>query len=274
MPKVFMKLRRLKHSPMAINPWKNQLYFGEHRVLKPTGSLYLHCDPTSSHYLKILLDGIFSVKNFRNEISWKRTHAHSGSNKYGPIHDVIFFYTKSETYQWHPIKVPYTESYIQNFFRFTDDTGRRYRATILTGSGIRHGLSGQPWRGIDPTAVGRHWAIPGFIRAQLNLTNNATVHEVLDELDQQHRILWPNKPGGTPSFKQYLDDIQGVNLQDIWTDIPPLSAQSAERLGYPTQKPEALLERIITASSQPGNLILVPFCGCGTAVAVAERLQR
>lgn len=244
------------------------------RVLKSSGSIYMHCDPTASHYLKMLMDAVFGPLNFRNEIVWKRTHAHSGATRYGPVHDVIFFYTKSDNYLWNQQSTPYSEEYVEQFFRFKDPDGRKYRATILTGSGTRNGSSGKPWRGIDPTKSGRHWAIPGYVRPLLGEMTTSDVQAALDKLDGIGRILWPNKPGGVPSFKQYIDDMEGVYLQDIWTDLPPISAQAKERLGYPTQKPEALMERIIKASSREGEIVLDPFCGCGTTVSVAERLRR
>jgi site-specific DNA-methyltransferase (adenine-specific) len=245
-----------------------------HRVLEQLGSIYLHCDPTASHYLKLVMDAIFSNYNFKNEIIWKRTHAHSGGYRYGPVHDVILFYSKSDNYKWNSQYIAYSQEYIERFFRFQDSNGKRYRSTILTGSGTRKGFSGKAWRGYDPTSIGRHWAIPGYIRESLGEYANADIHTVLDKLDDMGRILWPSKSGGTPSFKQYIDDIEGVKMQDIWTDIPPISAQAKERLGYPTQKPELLLERIIKASSKKDDVILDPFCGCGTAIAVAERLGR
>ncbi len=244
------------------------------RVLKPTGSIYLHCDPTASHYLKILMDAVFGPVGCRNEIVWKRTHAHGGAKRYGPVHDVLLFYARSGEYHWIGTYTPYDEEYVNSFFRFQDESGRRYRSTILTGTGTRKGSSGKPWRGIDPTAIGRHWAIPGYIRKLLPNPGVDTAQEALDQLDELGRVLWPKKKGGTPSFKQYLDDMPGVPLQDVWTDIPPISARAAERLGYPTQKPEALLERIIAASSNEGDVVLDPFCGCGTAIAVAQRLGR
>lgn len=244
------------------------------RVLTDTGSIYLHCDPTASHYLKMLMDAVFGPVNFRNEISWKRTHAHSGARRYGPVHDILLFYSNTSDYLWHPQQTSYSEKYIETFFRFSNPDGRRYRSTILTGSGTRRGESGQPWRGVDPTKSGRHWAIPGYVRQLFSGEPPATVQEALDKLDSLGRILWPAKKGGVPSFKQYLDDMPGVDLQDIWEDIPPISAQAKERLGYPTQKPEALLERIINASSNEGDVVLDPFCGCGTTIAVAQRLKR
>jgi site-specific DNA-methyltransferase (adenine-specific) len=229
-----------------------------HRVLKPTGSLYLHCDPTASHYLKVILDTIFGPENFRSEVVWKRTSAHSSAKRYGPIHDVIFFYSKSGQYVWNQQYQPYGESYIQQFYRSTDEQGRRFTLGDLTGAGIRHGETGNPWRGVDVTAKGRHWMVPP---------------SELDKLDLQGQIYWPQK-GDMPRLKRYLDDMLGVPLQDIFSDIPPLSAHDRERLGYPTQKPLALLERIIEASSNPGDVVLDPFCGCGTTVAAAAKLGR
>lgn len=245
-----------------------------YRVLKPTGSIYLHCDPTASHYLKVVMDSVFGPKSLANEIIWKRTYAHGGAKRFGPVHDSILFYRKGEEFVWNPQFVDYSEDYIRSFFRFSEPDGRRYRLTILTGSGIRHGSSGKPWKGIDPTAIGRHWAIPGYVRKALPNPKAKTVQEALDQLEESGRVAWPKKPGGSPSFKQYLDDMKGATLQDTWVDIPPLSAQARERLGYPTQKPEALLGRIIGASSNEGDVVLDPFCGCGTAVAAAQKLNR
>ena len=244
-----------------------------HRVLKSTGSLYLHCDPTASHYLKVLLDAVFGPTHFRNEVIWKRTHSHGGSVRYGPVHDTILFYSKSDEFTWTSPKTAYSEEYVERFFKWADPDGRRYRSTILTGSGTRRGESGKPWGGYDPTAAGRHWAIPGYVRPLMGDPAPQGVHEALDRLDTMGRMIWPAK-AGVPQFKQYLDDMEGVDLQDIWTDLPPIHSQSHERLGYPTQKPLALLERIILASSRPGDVVLDPFCGCGTAVDAAQKLDR
>jgi DNA modification methylase len=244
------------------------------RVLKPTGSIYLHCDPTASHYLKLLMDAIFGAGNFLNEVIWKRTASHGGARRYGPIHDVLLLYAKTDSYTWTGFTTDYTDSYKSDFFRFQDENGKPYRLTILTGSGKRAGASGKPWRNINPTAVGRHWAVPGYVRKLLPNPQVKPVQEALEQLDKLGRVVWPKKPGGTPAFKQYLDDLSGVSLQDVITDIRPISAQSAERMGYPTQKPEALLERAIRASSNEKDVVLDPFCGCGTAVVVAERLHR
>jgi len=245
-----------------------------HRVLKPTGSIYLHCDPTAGAHLRLLMDAVFGPASMLNEIIWKRTHAHGGAIRFGPVHDEILYYSKTGDYKWNPQHVPYSSEYISNFFKFTDPDGRRYRLTILTGSGVRKGSSGRPWQGIDPTSIGRHWAVPGYVRELLPNLKTDEVQEALDRLDEIGRIVWPKKVGGTPAFKQYLDDMEGVGIQDVWTDIPPISSQAQERLGYPTQKPQALLERIIKASSNEGDLVLDPFCGCGTTIAVAQRLNR
>lgn len=245
-----------------------------HKTLKSTGALYLHCDPTASHYLKIILDAIFGPQNFRSEIIWKRSHAHSGGNRFGPIHDTILFYAASEQHQCVPVRLPYSDEYVSQFFRFADPDGRQYRSTILTGSGTRNGDSGLPWREVNPTDSGRHWAVPGYLRSLFEEPIPTTVQQALDRLDEMGRILWPKKEQGVPSLKQYIDDMEGVEAQDIWSDIPPIGARAAERLGYPTQKPIALLERIIQSSSQVGDTVLDPFCGCGTAVDAAQNLGR
>jgi len=245
-----------------------------HRVLKPTGSLYLHCDPTASHYIKLLLDAIFGPKNYRNEISWKRTGAHGSARRYGPIHDVIFFYSKTDRFIWNNPKTSHDQDYISKHFRLIEPgTGRLFQAISLTGAGVRKGESGKPWKGINPTSVKRHWALPANILSGIGI-EGGTTQENLDALEAAGRIFWPQKSGGTPRLKFYADELEGAALPDVWTDINPISAHAKERLGYPTQKPEALLERIILASSNEGDIVFDPFCGCGTTVNVAERLHR
>lgn len=247
------------------------------RLLQPKGSIYLHCDPTASHYLKSLMDAIFGPQNFRNEVIWKRTSAHSGAKRFGPVHDTLLFYTASDKYTWNRTYQPYDPAYLKKHYRHKDKRGQ-FRIGDLTGSGIRSGDSGKPWRGYDPTSAGRHWALPstrslpnwfkppaGF--PEMNLQNR------LDVLDAQGLVYWPPK-GSVPSFKRYLDVMKGMAAQDIVVDISPIPSRSAERLGYPTQKPRALLERLIEASSNPGDLVLDPFCGCGTTLDAADRLQR
>lgn len=229
-----------------------------HRVLKPTGSLYLHCDPTASHYLKIVLDTIFGPERFLSEIIWKRTSAHSSAKRPGPVHDVLLYYSKSASYKWNRQYHQYDAEYIRQFYRHVDSDGRRYRLSDLMAGGIRHGSSGKIWRGVDPNQRGNHWKF--------------TI-EKLEELDKAGRIYWPPK-GSVPAYKRYLDEMSGVHLQDIWDDIPPIGAQAAERMGWPTQKPLALLERIINASSNPGDLVLDCFAGCGTTIVAAQGLRR
>lgn len=232
-----------------------------HRVLKPTGSMYLHCDWHAAHYLKVEMDKIFGDRLI-NHIVWKRTSAHTGEGKirsYGTVHDAILFYTKSNNYVFNPQYVPLDKDYVERFYRHVDKDGRRYRLSDLTAAGIRHGESGKPWKGIDPSKIGRHWA--------------TSVSE-LDQWNKQGRIYFPKKVGGVPSYKRYLDEMKGQLLQDIWIDIRPVQSQAKERLGYPTQKPEKLLERIISVSSNPTDIVLDPFCGCGTALVAAQRLGR
>jgi len=246
-----------------------------HRVLKPTGSLYLHCDPTASHYLKVMLDMVFGAENYRSEIVWKRSGSHGGSKRWGPLHDTIFFYSKSSNFTWNKVFEKYDDSYLEKFYRFSDKRGR-YRLVTLTGAGTRTGDSGKSWRGVNPTSVGRHWAVP--LSALSTITDEQTIkklstQEKLDLLDSAGLIYWPPK-GSVPQQKRYLDEAEGVSIQDVITDILPISSQAAERMGYPTQKPLALLERIINASSNPGDIVLDPFCGCGTAVEAAQKLDR
>lgn len=248
-----------------------------HRVLKPTGSIYLHCDPTASHYLKIILDAVFTPAQFRNEIVWKRTFAHGGAARWGDVHDIIFFYTKSDKYTWSRALQALDESYVDNKYRFDDSRGQ-YRLVVLTGPGATKGPSGQPWHGYNPTTAGRHWAVP---KSALNALEQEGIkiptglHDQLELLYAHDFIRFPQKSDGSqgvPEFKMYLPE--GQPIQDVITDIPPINSQAQERLGYPTQKPLALLERIITASSSEDDIVLDPFCGCGTATHAAEKLQR
>lgn len=233
------------------------------RVLKPTGSLYLHCDPTASHYIKVILDGIFHHKNFRSEIIWKRSHAHSSARRWGPIHDTILFYTKGDNYTWNRVYQPYDPEYIEQFFKFDDGDGRgNYWTGDLTGAGTRNGPSGEPWRGFDVRAMGRHWAY---------------APEELDRLDADRRIYWPQTAGAMPKLKRYLSEAKGIPAQDIMLDVPSLQRMSSaykESLGYPTQKPIGLLERIIAASTNPGDTVFDPFAGCGTAIYASHLMQR
>lgn len=229
-------------------------------ILKDTGSIYLHCDPAASHYIKVMMDGIFGHQNFLNEIIWKRTSAHSSAKRYGPIHDVILFYAKSDRYTWNKQYTAYDQHYLDEFYTHDAGTGgRRWRRSDLTGAGIRHGETGLPWRGIDVTAKGRHWF---------------TSPTELDKLDAAGKIHWPAKKNGMPMLKRYADEGKGVQLQDIWADIKPLHNLSQERLGYPTQKPIELMKRIILSSTNDGDVIFDPFCGCGTTIYAAQEVGK
>ena len=244
-----------------------------HRVLRPTGSLYLHCDPTASHYLKLLLDAVFDSPQFRSEIIWKRTSSHNSARRWGPIHDVILFYSRSADYLWNRVDMPYDPDYTDRYYRHVDGDGRRYRLSDLTGSGTRNGESGRSWGGFDPTVHGRHWGIPTIVKQEFG-DRSLTPHGWLDLFREHGLIEMSGRGGGWPHVRRYLDRMTGQAVQDIVDDIPPLSQRHAERLGYPTQKPLALLERIIAASSNEGDVVLDPFCGCGTAVHAAQKLGR
>ncbi len=223
-----------------------------HRVLKPTGSLYLHCDPTASHYLKIVLDAIFGPAHYRNEIVWKRTSSHSDAKRFGRVHDIILCYCKSKSVTWNTVYRPHDESYLKAKYRYEDPDGRKWRVDNLTATGLSGGGYSYEWKGVT-----RIWRCP---------------IERMRQLDKEGRIFYTKN--GVASYKRYLDETKGQPLNDTWTDIFPINSQAKERLGYPTQKPEALLERIIRASSNEGDIVLDPFCGCGTAIAAAHKLGR
>jgi site-specific DNA-methyltransferase (adenine-specific) len=264
-----------------------------HRVLKDSGALYLHCDPTASHYLKILLDGIFGIENYCNEIIWRRTGSHNKANRFGPVHDVIHFYRKSKAYKHRPVFRPYLNGHVEGYFKKSDERGR-YWTNSIHGAETRNGESGKPWNGYDPTANGRHWAIPSDLVNELGIDPDLGVHEKLDALNALGVIDLPDPASGSlPTYRQYLHLSPGVLLQDIWAyqphtrgvlyasdeaideDVRWLTAQGdEERLGYPTQKPEGLLERIIRASTREGDVVLDPFCGCGTTIHAAQNLSR
>jgi site-specific DNA-methyltransferase (adenine-specific) len=208
-----------------------------HRVLKPTGSFYLHCDPTASHYLKIVLDAVFCSQggDFKNEIIWKRTTARSDSHKWNHIHDVLLFYTKSKTYTWRTQYMGYDDEYVDSFYDQEDENGDVYMSDNLTAPQKRGGFSGKPWRGIDPTAKGRHWALPKQFLDSLGISGG-TVQYRLDKLDALGRVEWPDKEGGVPRYKRYLKDMPGLAIQSIINDIPPIPRNSAEKCGYPSRQ--------------------------------------
>lgn len=231
------------------------------RLLSETGSLFLHCDPKVSPALRLLLDAVFGPKNFRNEIAWKRSQTRSSIRRvFRRAHDVVLFYSRSERYAFNLQFKPLSAG-SKGLYSRRDDFGL-YQAVPLLVSGRRNGQTGRPWRGIDPTERGKagmHWI---------------TTPDRLDAYDRDGLITWPQKVGGTPRLKYYLASNPGVPLSDFWDDADFLAASSRESLGFPTQKPEALLARIILAATAPGDLVLDPFCGSGTTLAVAERLGR
>ena len=248
------------------------------RALKETGSIYLHCDPTASHYLKLLMDAVFGRDNFRNEVVWKRTSAHNDPGRFGRIHDILLYYVKGEGATWNAQYEAHDPEYVKKYYRNKDVRGR-YSASDLTASGTRQGESGQSWRNIDPTTAGNHWRPPRtgayaeYIEKRFipNYRQITSVHDRLDILNEADLIYWPNN-GTMPRLKRYLDASQGRALQDIIVEVK--GPGTKERTGYPTQKPLALLERIIKASSNSGDIVLDPFCGCATTCIAAEKLGR
>ncbi|MBA4165276.1 MAG: site-specific DNA-methyltransferase [Erythrobacter sp.] len=238
-----------------------------HRVLKPTGSLYLHCDPTASHYLKLLLDGVFGPKQFLADISWQRTATHNDAKRWPWLTDNLICYAKSPQFTWNPTHRPQSEADIEKRYRFKDESGRRYRLGPMdapAGGGMSaiNKKTGKPngwyeWMGYEPPKQGWRYS-----------------PETMQKLHEQGLIHYPADKTKRLAKKLYLDESKGALVGNVWTDIPPLQAAAQERLGYPTQKPLALLERIIAASSNEGDVVLDPFCGCGTAVHAAQKLGR
>jgi DNA modification methylase len=228
------------------------------RVLKPTGSIYLHCDPTAGHYLKLLMDSVFGTENYVNQITWKRTTAHSdakqGRKGFGNITDVLLYYSKTGEFKFHAQFRPYDRQYVEDKYPYSDPNGKRYGLWDMTGPG--GAAKGNPH--YELMGVTRYWRYS---------------KKKMGELVAQGRVVQPSEDA-VPRYKRYLDEMPGVPVQNLWDDISPVNSQADERIGYPTQKPEALLERVILASSDPGDLLLDPFCGCGTAIAVADRLER
>jgi DNA modification methylase len=226
-----------------------------HRVLKPTGSFYLHCDPTMSHYLKTICDTIFEPSNFQNELIWKRTSAHSDAKRYAKVSDTIFFYSKNASFVWNKMKTDNNEDYIRSHYTNTDTNGRRFRYDNLVKPKGSEGYFYKLLKYPPPT---NGWRMPES-KAKIWI--------------DQGRIEIPPK-GKVPAYKRYLDETEGTVVKNIWDDIPPINSQAKEALGYPTQKPKALLERIIKASSNEGDVVLDGFCGCGTTIDAAEGLHR
>ena len=264
-------------------------------MLKSSGSIYLHCDPTAGHYLKVLMDAVFDPRNFRNQVIWRRTGSNKSTRRFAPIHQMILVYSKTDNPKFNVLHTPYTKAYVADYFKEEDARGR-FRLVLLTGPGTRDGDSGKPWRGYDPTSVGRHWQPSSYVYWKYQQVTGDDLSqypllERLEKLDEAELLHWPQKEGGVPNYRWYLADAPGVPLRDIWAYQPGtdgtlvdgsaidenvkwLMAKDAERLGYPTQKPEGLLDRIILAGSNEGDVVLDPFCGCGTTVSAAERLGR
>lgn len=222
------------------------------RVLKNTGSIYLHCDPSASHYLKMLMDAVFGPECFKNEIVWKRTSGHSDAKRFGSVHDIILFYAKSGDYVWNKIYQEYEKKYVKQYYRYEDPDGRKWMSDNLSAAGLSGGGYDYEWKGVH-----RIWRCPP---------------QKMKELDKEGRIYYTKN--GIPRIKRYLDESKGLPGQDLWNDVESLRSWHKERLGYPTQKPEALLERILEASSNEGDMVLDPFCGCGTTIAAAQKLGR
>jgi site-specific DNA-methyltransferase (adenine-specific) len=233
-----------------------------HRVLKPTGSLYLHCDPTASHYLKILLDAVFGPTGYHNEINWKRTTTHNDSKTWSRVSDIILFYSKGQKFIWNTPRELHSSDYLSVKYRYFDNSGRRYRLDNMLSPSPRPNMMYE-WNGFASPGIGWRYS-----------------RETMTRLHEEQRIHYPTHKDGSldyskrPQLKRYLDEMSGGVVGTIWTDIPPINSQAQERLGYPTQKPLALLERILAASSNEGDVVLDPFCGCGTTVHAAQKLGR
>ncbi|HVC95646.1 MAG TPA: site-specific DNA-methyltransferase, partial [Pirellulales bacterium] len=228
-------------------------------LLAPKGVLYVHLGPNVASEIKLICEEVFATASPSGEIIWKRTTTHSDSHWWGTVHDVILYFTAGDTFTHNLIHRPYTDEYIARYYgQVEKSTDRRFSAGDLTATGTRSGSSGMPWRGFDPRSKGAHWKY---------------TTERLDALDEEGRIYWP-PGGGWPRYKRYLDEMPGIVVGNVWEDISPVNSQAKEDTGYDTQKPEALLERVIKASSNEGDLVADFFCGSGTTLAVAEKLGR
>ena len=226
--------------------------FEMRRVLKATGSIYVHCDPTASHYLKLLMDAVFDPTNFRNHIVWKRTSGHSDARRYGSVHDDLLFYVKNGKYLWNRTYQDYDANYVERYYRYTDGDGRRWMSDNLSAAGLQGGGYEYEWNGVT-----RVWRVP---------------RTTMERLDAEGRIF--HTKNGIARRKRYLDEAKGIPVQDVWNDVQAIRSWHKEKIGYPTQKPIALVERIIKASSNDGDVVLDPFCGCATSLIAAEKLER
>ncbi len=238
------------------------------RVLRPNGSIYLHCDPNASHYLKLIMDGIFGPQNFRSEIIWKRATAHSdATTKFATVNDSILFYSASPDSAFHVVREPLSEEYVKKFYKHIDSGGRRFQLDNIAapeGGGMSaiNKQTGKPngwyaWKGYEPPTRGWRYS-----------------PETMARLDSEGRLFYPEDRNQRIRLKRYLDENKGQVVSNLWTDIGALNAGAREALGYPTQKPVSLLRRILKASSVEGSTVLDPFCGCGTTIEAAEELKR
>ena len=266
-----------------------------HRVLKETGSLYLHCDPTASHYLKIVLDAVFGKDRLLNEIIWRRTGSHNPRRSFGPVHDTILAYSKTPQYKFNVTRRPYMKGHVES--RYSKDASGRMRFTsggnVLTGDGTREGASGKEWRGFDPTSKRRHWAVPGFYDPMMPESYKALAADEKLEALYQAGMIEITEGNAWPTMVRYLEERDGVPITDIWAyqpytdgtvwnrptegidqDVAWMGPTDPDRLGYPTQKPVGLLERVLQASTDVGDVVLDPFCGCGTTIHAAQKLDR
>jgi DNA modification methylase len=227
------------------------------RILKPTGSIYLHCDSVVTHYIKVMMDAVFGHGNFRSEIIWKRTTAHNDAKRhYGDVSDRLLYYSKTQRYTFHRQYTAHDPAYVADKYRHTDSQGRRYRLDNLSSPSPRPNLT-YDYKGFKPHANGWRYSL-----------------ERMKQLDAEGRLEYPKKPGGRMQLRRYLNEMPGQPVSNLWDDIDPVNSQADERLGYPTQKPLALLDRIIKTSSNEGDVVFDPFCGCGTAIYSAHLNKR
>lgn len=254
-------LRNTQPKLLAYLIYMTYRLFEMRRVLRPTGSIYFHCDPTASHYVKVILDGIFGHDNFRGEIIWRRTNARGTVGRWPRLHDVILHYSRGAKFTFHPLRVKADAAKMPHTL-ITGPDGKKYQTYELTAPGVtKEGESGRPWRGYDPGSFGRHWA------------NDEATREAWDAAGLMHwpaRNGFPRRRAATPFDPASREVVVG----DVWTDIDRINQSAGERLGYPTQKPVALLERIINASTNPGEVVFDPFCGCGTTIYAAQKAGR
>ena len=293
-------LRKSNSSLLAYLFYMTERLVAMKRVLKDTGSIYLHCDDNADAYLKVIMDAIFGIKYHKNRVIWKRTSAHNDSNSYGRVSDTILVYSRVKKMpNIDNVLVPLDEEYVKNHYRHEDtkareakyplkifknssksgDSWNKYQEGDLTGAGTSKGESGKAWRGYDPTKIGRHWAVPktGDYAEWLNeqfqgYTDIEGIHDRLEFLYERDIIFFSSN--GVPRLKRYYAGNKGQKLGDIWSDIYPVSSRSKERTRFPTQKPLKLLERIIEVSSNEGDVVFDPFCGCATTIVAAQKLKR